>query len=299
MENMSFFTLPRELRDQIYRDLLITDEPLDLMLLIKSNGACKEVCLGLHVTNGGNIAAVTNIRLEARIRKPKTIEVSILQTCQQIRDEGFAMLAPNNAFCVYDDNSKAFSELFCQPFSFQMLRDKFNTHRKRVENQTNFYLHRIRHLHININSKTPDAQSSHRLALRGATALAHEFDCKGYSSFQANLWQHSLTAYMIAAILPSATDLRMVTIDVSGFLHSESKQLLLDGIPRLYALGNISLRFLLDGKSDAEMLYGRNSIDRRVLEQYLSKACGETIFIPKSDFLLQRKPVTPRRIAAF
>ena len=40
---MSFFTLARELRDEIYRELFATDEPLDLMLLIRSNGACAEV----------------------------------------------------------------------------------------------------------------------------------------------------------------------------------------------------------------------------------------------------------------
>ncbi|KAF2095343.1 hypothetical protein NA57DRAFT_59362 [Rhizodiscina lignyota] len=277
MQSMSFFTLPRELRDQVYRELLITDEPLDLMLLIKSDGACKE----------------------AKTRKPRSIDVSILETCRQVRDEGFAMLSQSNAFCVYDDSSKSLTELFGEPFSFRMLRDKIDIHRERVEQQTNFYLHRVRHLHININSSTPDAQSSHRLSLRAATALAHEFDCKGYSSFQANLWQHSLTAYMIAAILPSARDLRMITIDVSGFLHSESKQLLLDGIPRLYALGHISLRILLNGKSDSEVMYGRNAIDRRVLEQYLSKACGEKIEIPKNDFLMPRNLLATARVAAY
>jgi hypothetical protein len=202
------------------------------------------------------------------------------------------MLSRSNAFCVYDDNSKALSELFDAPYSFQLLRDAVITHRARIEELTSFYLHRIRHLYINISLLTPESQSAHRLSLRAATALAHEFDSKGYSSHQANMWSHSLTAYTVAACLPSAKDLRKITINLSGFLHSESKQLLLDGIPRLYALGNISLRILLDGKGDEELLYGRNSIDRKVLAEHLTKACGERIEIPTDDFLMPRKATT-------
>ena len=90
---------------------------------------------------------------------------------------------------------------------------------------------------LDFDSATPAPQSSYRLSLRASTALAHEYDRKGYSSFQANLWQHSLAAYMVAAILPPAKHLRSITVDIAGFLHSECKHLLLDGIPRLYALG--------------------------------------------------------------
>jgi hypothetical protein len=209
------------------------------------------------------------------------------------------MLSRSNAFCMYDDNSKALSKLFGEPFSFQMLRDKIDVHRGRVEEQTNFYLHRIRHWHINMNSSTPEKQSSHTMSLRAATALAHEFDGRGYSSHQANMWSNSMTAYTLAAFLPPAKDLRTITIDLSGFMHSESKQLLLNGIPRLYALGNISLRILLGGKSDDELRYGRNAIDRRVFEQYLTKACGERIEIPRDDFLLPRNLTSPPSIQVY
>jgi hypothetical protein len=167
-----------------------------------------------------------------------------------------------------------------------VLRDKIPSHRERVANSTSTLLHNIRHLHININSAIPESQAAYRLALRASTALAHEYDSKGYSSFQANLWQHSLTAYMAAALLPPAMQIRSITVDISGFLNSECRHLLLDGVPRLYALGATSLRLQLNGRSDAELLYSRNAIDRRVLEEYLAKACGERIIIPPGDVVL-------------
>lgn len=40
---MSFFMLPRELRDQVYKELLVDDDPLDITLLLKARGACDEV----------------------------------------------------------------------------------------------------------------------------------------------------------------------------------------------------------------------------------------------------------------
>lgn len=219
----------------------------------------------------------------------------MLQTCKQIREEGLTMMSQQNSFMIYDDAADSLSRVFGQPFGFHMLRDNTNLHRNRISKNASPYLHNIRHLHIDLNSTTPHSRSSYRLTLRAATALAHEYDFKGYSSFQANLWQHSLTAYMVAAILPPARQLRTITVDIGGFLHNECKNLLLNAIPRLYALGDISLKILLNGKSDAELIYGRNAIDRRVLEGYLTKACGETIAFPKGDVLPPRNP--RRRLA--
>lgn len=215
----------------------------------------------------------------------------MLQTNEQVRGEAFTVLSQRQSFIIYDDAADALTKVFGQSFGFHMLRGKVGDHRERISKLASPHLLNIRHLYVDINSATPRSRSSYRLTLRAATALAHEYDLKGYSSFQANLWQHSLTAYMVAAILPQAKQLRSITVDIAGFLHSEDKSLLLNGIPRLYALGKTSLRILLNGKSDAELVYGRNAIDRRVLEDYLSKACGEEIAFPKGDVLPPRYPM--------
>lgn len=129
--------------------------------------------------------------------------------------------------------------------------------------------------------------------LRGLAVLAHELDGKGYGAAQRDSWQSSLAAYMTATILPPVSSLRTVTIDVSGFLHSESRQLLLDVISRLHAQSNIAFRFQLEGKREEEVLFGRQTIDRTVLEQSLSERCGYRVVIPKYDLLLPRSLLVP------
>lgn len=202
-------------------------------------------------------------------------------------------MSRTSTYRLYDNTLQQLLQAFGD-VDYQHLRIPLAEHRRRIAQQIEPFSHYVRHLHIDVTSSAPDSQSSHRLSLRALLALAHEADGKGFAGPQADQWRSSTAAYVSAAFLPRASYLRTITISISGFLHSESRELLLEVVSRLHALGTIAFRFQLDGLREEDVLFGRRAIDKSILEQCLSRRLGYRIVVSDHDLVASPPPAIAR-----